>query len=88
MLKDVDFASGTIEFDLELKGQGFPSINFRASKDTLNSEIFYLRHFGKPNPMLRTTMQYAAVMDGVGTPGMSPMTTKQHPRFMRGNGTI
>lgn len=65
MLKNIDFASGTIEFDVELKGQGFPSINFRASKDTLNSEIFYLRHFGKPNPMLRTTMQYAAVIDGV-----------------------
>ena len=65
MLKNVDFSSGIIEFDVELKGRDFPSINFRSSKDTLNSEIFYLRHFGKPNPMLRTTMQYAPVIDGV-----------------------
>lgn len=65
MLKEVDFTNGTIEFDVELKGPGFPGINFRVSKDSLNSEIFYLRHFGKPDPMLRTTMQYAAVIDGV-----------------------
>ncbi|RDY60034.1 hypothetical protein [Flagellimonas nanhaiensis] len=65
MLKDFEFAVGTIEFDVELKGQGFPGINFRIDKDTLNSEIFYLRHFGKPDPLRRTAMQYAAVLDGV-----------------------
>ncbi|MFS4469699.1 family 16 glycoside hydrolase [Maribacter sp. 2210JD10-5] len=65
VLKDYEFINGTIEFDVELKGQGFPGINFRTSKDTLNSEIFYLRHFGKPDPLRRTTMQYAAVIDGV-----------------------
>ena len=65
MLKDFVFTSGIIEFDVELKGQGFPGINFRVSEDSLNSEIFYLRHFGKPDPKRRTTMQYAAVIDGV-----------------------
>ncbi|MDC6366274.1 MULTISPECIES: hypothetical protein [Flavobacteriaceae] len=65
MLKDFEFTTGTIEFDVELKGAGFPGINFRIDKDTLNSEIFYLRHFGKPNPLRRTSMQYAAVLDGV-----------------------
>ncbi len=65
MLKDYEFINGTIEYDVELKGQGFPGINFRTSKDTTNSEIFYLRHFGKPQPLLRTTMQYAAIIDEV-----------------------
>lgn len=65
MIKDFEFTNGTIEFDVELKGQGFPGINFHTSKDTLNSEIFYLRYFGKPDPLRRTSMQYAAVVDGV-----------------------
>ncbi|AYN66336.1 hypothetical protein D1013_02505 [Euzebyella marina] len=65
MLKDVEFANGIIEFDVELKGMGFPGITFRIDKDSLNGEIFYLRHFGDPDPMLRTTMQYAAIVDKV-----------------------
>ena len=65
MLKDYQFTNGIIEFDVELKGQGFPGINFRTSKDTLNSEIFYLRHFGKPDSLRRTSLQYAAVVDGI-----------------------
>ncbi|MEL6256606.1 MAG: hypothetical protein AAFR87_31685 [Bacteroidota bacterium] len=65
MLKDQTFSTGTIEFDVELRGNGFPGINFRIGPDTLNSEIFYLRHFGKPDPLRRTTTQYAAVIDGV-----------------------
>ncbi|MEL6844257.1 MAG: hypothetical protein AAFP02_13685 [Bacteroidota bacterium] len=65
MLKDQTFATGTIEFDVELVGNGFPGINFRIGPDTLNSEVFYLRHFGKPDPLRRTTMQYAAVIDRV-----------------------
>lgn len=28
VLKDMDFSTGTIEFDVELKGRGFPGINF------------------------------------------------------------
>ncbi|MEL7340866.1 MAG: hypothetical protein AAGM67_10295, partial [Bacteroidota bacterium] len=65
MLKDQAFATGTIEFDVELVGSGFPGISFRIGPDTLNSEVFYLRHFGKPDPLRRTTTQYAAVIDGV-----------------------
>lgn len=65
MLKDQTFSTGTIEYDVELVGNGFPGINFRIGPDTLNSEVFYLRHFGKPDPLRRTSMQYAAVVDGV-----------------------
>jgi len=65
MLKDYEFRDGTIEFDVELKGRGFPSIDFRVNKDTLNSEKFYIRYFGVPNNLKRTTLQYAAVLDGV-----------------------
>src|SRR3982750_3516777 len=32
-LKDYVFTSGTIEFDVELSGMGFPGINFRMSAD-------------------------------------------------------
>ena len=65
LLKDFKFSTGTIEFDVELNGRGFPGINFHIDKDTLNSEIFYMRYFGKPNKLLRTTLQYAAVIDSV-----------------------
>lgn len=65
MLKDQTFSTGTIEFDVELAGQGFPGINFRIGPDSVNSEVFYLRHFGAPDPLRRTTTQYAAVIDGV-----------------------
>jgi len=65
MLKDFEFADGTIEFDVELKGMGFPGIVFRSSKDSLNGEIFYIRYFGKPDNHRRTTLQYASIQDGV-----------------------
>ena len=65
MLKDFEFTDGTIEFDVELKGRGFPGIDFRIDKDTLNSEKFYIRYFGTPDDLKRTTLQYAAVLDGV-----------------------
>lgn len=65
MLKDFDFSTGTIEYDVELRGQGFPGITFHVDKDTLNAEIFYLRYFGKVEPQRRTNMQYAAIMDKV-----------------------
>src|SRR5690349_5556776 len=35
-LKDFVFANGTIEFDVELSGMGFPGINFRMSADRKN----------------------------------------------------
>lgn len=65
LLKDFEFATGTIEFDVELKGQGFPGITFHVDKDTVNAETFYLRYFGKPEPLRRTNMQYAAIVDKV-----------------------
>jgi len=65
MLKDFEFSDGTIEFDVEFRGSGFPGIDFRVDKDTLNSEKFYIRYFGTPNDLRRTTLQYAAVLDGV-----------------------
>lgn len=65
LLKDYEFTDGIIEFDVELKGMGFPGIDFRVDKDTLNSERFYIRYFGTPDPLRRTTLQYAAVVDKV-----------------------
>jgi len=65
VLKDVEFSVGTIEYDVELKGRGFPGINFHWDESTGNSEVYYLRYFGQLSPLSRTTMQYAAFMDGV-----------------------
>lgn len=64
-LKDHIFTDGTIEFDVELNGMGFPGINFRTSEDRKNGENFYIRSFGPVSPLTRTTLQYAAVIDGV-----------------------
>lgn len=65
VLKDMEFSTGTIEYDVELKGRGFPGVNFHLDEATGNSEVYYLRYFGQLNPLSRTTMQYAAFMDGV-----------------------
>ena len=65
VLKDVDFSVGTIEFDVELKGMGFPGIIFHMNEETNNAETYYLRYFGKLDPFSRFTMQYAAVIDGI-----------------------
>src|SRR6476659_5608908 len=62
-LKDRTFSNGTIEFDVELTGMGFPGINFRMSDDKKNGENFYIRSFGPVTPEKRTTLQYAAIMD-------------------------
>ncbi len=64
-LKDQVFRNGTIEFDVELSGMGFPGINFRMSEDRKNGENFYIRSFGPVKPETRTTLQYAALMDGM-----------------------
>lgn len=63
-LKDYVFADGTIEFDVELTGIGFPGINFRMSPDRKNGENFYIRSFGEVPIEARTTLQYAAIIDG------------------------
>lgn len=64
-LKNQIFVNGTIEFDVELSGMGFPGINFRMSEDRKNGENFYIRSFGPVLPETRTTLQYAALMDGM-----------------------
>lgn len=65
VLKDVSFSNGTIEYDVELTGPGFPGINFRMDADQRNGENFYLRSFGKVTPDVRTTLQYAPVINGM-----------------------
>lgn len=64
-LKDRTFSNGTIEFDVELVGMGFPGINFRTSADKKKAENFYIRSFGPVTPEVRTTLQYAAIIDGM-----------------------
>ncbi|MBO0930065.1 hypothetical protein J2I48_03625 [Fibrella sp. HMF5036] len=64
-LKDLPFTDGTIEFDVELTGVGFPGVNFRLSADKKHSENVYIRSFGPVPPEVRTTLQYAPVVDGV-----------------------
>ncbi len=64
-LKNKSFSNGTIEFDVAFTGTGFPGINFRESEDYKNSENFYIRQFGDFNPLLRVTLQYAPVIDGL-----------------------
>lgn len=64
-LKDQVFTAGTIEFDVELSGMGFPGINFRMSADNKNGEHFYIRSFGPVSSATRTTLQYAEIKDGV-----------------------
>ncbi len=70
-LKNQAFTNGTIEFDVELSGMGFPGINFRLSPDRKNGENFYIRSFGPVKPEVRTTLQYAAVLDGISMWDMS-----------------
>jgi len=65
VLKNHVFTNGTIEFDVELVGMGFPGIVFRMSADKKNGEIFYIRSFGPVTPEVRTTLQYAAIMGGI-----------------------
>lgn len=64
-LKNKIFTEGTIEFDVELSGMGFPGINFRMSEDRKNGENFYIRSFGPVQPEARNTLQYAALIDGM-----------------------
>jgi hypothetical protein len=64
-LKNQVFTNGTIEYDVELSGIGFPGINFRMSEDKKTGENFYIRSFGPVTPEMRTTLQYAAIIDGM-----------------------
>lgn len=65
-LKNQQFSNGTIEYDVDVEfGGGFPGIAFRVSEDRKNGENFYLRYFGTTSPESRTTLQYAALIDGI-----------------------
>jgi hypothetical protein len=64
-LKDFDFASGTIEFDMKVAGDGLPGIRFRMQGDrgAENSEELYLR----PSADCRASndcVQYAPIING------------------------
>ncbi|BFP39231.1 hypothetical protein FGF1_00760 [Flavobacteriaceae bacterium GF1] len=64
-LKDHQFTNGTIEYDVEFTGRGFPGIGFRSSNDQKYAELFYIRYFGTVDPLSRYATQYATVIDGV-----------------------
>jgi hypothetical protein len=63
LLKDITFADGTIEFDVNTVGRGAPGIAFR-QQDDANFELLYLRP--DPNcPAFRACIQYAPQTHGV-----------------------
>ena len=64
-LNDLIFTNGTIEFDVELNENGFVGISFRMGEDRLETENFYIRAFWPVSPILRTTLQYATVVDSM-----------------------
>lgn len=65
-LKNQQFSNGTIEYDVELTpNSGFPGIYFRMSDDKKNGDNFYIRYFGTTAKESRTTLQYAAEIDGM-----------------------
>lgn len=62
-LKGIEFANGTIEFDVEFIDGPFVGINFR-KQDAANSERFYIRPYQVGNPMGEDAIQYAPVVKG------------------------
>lgn len=65
MVKGINFANGTIEYDAAFAGNiRFTSIHFRR-KDAANSEHFYLRGNAVGNPNVNSAIQYAAVLKDV-----------------------
>lgn len=64
-VKDLEFANGTIEYDIAFTEKTrFTAIHFRR-KDDANSEHFYLRGPWRNDPNINTGIQYAAVLKGV-----------------------
>lgn len=63
LLKEVEFANGTIEFDMEILDGPFAGLNFR-KQDQRNSERFYLRPYRAGNPIGEDAIQYAPVVKG------------------------
>jgi hypothetical protein len=68
-IKNLDFTSGVIEFDLEFVG-GFTSIYFRRQSDD-ESEIFYLRDVEVPAASI-AAIQYAPIIKKVNMWDMYP----------------
>ena len=64
VLKDVEFATGTIEFDVELADFFLSTIYFRRENAT-NSELFYLRKYRADNPTGPDGIQYTTLTKGV-----------------------
>jgi hypothetical protein len=62
-LKNLDFADGTIEFDIQPIGQDIPGISFRR-RDDATAEEFYLRP-GPNCPASDDCIQYAPVTHGL-----------------------
>ena len=63
VLKDVTFADGTIEFDVNTIGRGAPGVAFR-QQDEANFELLYLRP-DPACPAFRARIQYAPQTHGV-----------------------
>ena len=82
--KDVDFASGTIEFDLELGDH--PFVGFSFHRHSGSEEWFYFRPDAAGNPTAIYAIQYAPVVKGVTLWDMYP--TFQGPaNFKKGEWT-
>jgi hypothetical protein len=61
VLKDLSFANGTIEYDMEPESEDFSSIFFRR-RDSTESELFYIRLFAIGVPNVMATVQYTPVI--------------------------
>jgi hypothetical protein len=64
VLKDLRFANGTIEYDIEPQDNDFTGFFFRR-EDGRSSEYFYLRVFAGAIPNIQTSVQYAPIIGGV-----------------------
>jgi hypothetical protein len=65
VLKDLDFADGTIEFDVLPKNTSFAAFCFRF-QDTAETETFYLRtNWAVDHPFAMEAVQYTPIVKGV-----------------------
>jgi hypothetical protein len=64
ILKDFNFANGTIEYDMEPLVQGFTSCYFRW-KDSKESECFYFRTWRAGDSQAIDAIQYSPIIGGV-----------------------
>jgi len=62
--KDINFKTGTIEFDVETVAGPFVGINFRKQNEQ-EMERLYLRPYRAGNPMGEDAVQYAPILKGV-----------------------